>query len=60
MMGGLDTAVGVVPRERLNHDNGPPYFQPSSPSRDSVLINNYGTVTVCLTTAAAGSAAALH
>lgn len=52
MMGGLDTEVSVVRaalRQRLNHDNGPPYFQPSSPSHDGVIINNY-TIIICLTT----------
>lgn len=57
MMGGLDTVVSVVPRQRLrrrlNHDNGPPYFQPSSPARDGVIINNYNTIIICLTTAQA-------
>jgi len=57
MMGGLDTAVSVSSsaalRRRLNHDNGPPYFQPSSPSHDGVIINNYNTIILCLTTAGA-------
>lgn len=43
MMGGLDTGdrgSPAAPRHRLNQDNGQPYFQPSSPSHDAVIINS--------------------
>lgn len=51
MMGGLDTGdrgSSAAPRHRLNQDNGQPYFQPSSPSHDAVIIDNYSTMTICL------------
>lgn len=61
MMGGLDTAdrgSSAALRHRLNHDNGPPYFQPSSPSRYGVIINNYSAIIIGLTTAGATAAPA--
>lgn len=63
MMGGLDTAdrgSSAALRHRLNHDNGPPYFQPSSPSRHGVIINNYSAIIIGLTTAGGHSGPPLH